>query len=327
MHCHRPHNAKGAALWARDQGPAESALGKLCGDCHKEEGLANNKIPGDHSHPMGVDASKVEHDKRIPFFDGKGNRSEKLNARVDCASCHNPHQWDPNNINNRSLPLVGEEGDTTNSFLRLTANEDSKLCVSCHLDKKTVLGTDHDMNITSKNAKNKLKQNTNDSGVCGQCHVPHQANAGVYLWARELGSGQDVIEQRCRSCHDKSQLAKNKNPTFVKHPQEVKIWSSVIRQSFHVDKKLPNTKLFSDSGHEVEFGSVTCASCHNPHLWDASTGEAGPGKNIEGDARNSFLRASSSENIVCIECHGNDAIYRYKYFHGEASHKKHHMFK
>jgi hypothetical protein len=38
------------------------------------------------------------------------------------------------------------------------------------------------------------------------------------------------------------------------------------------------------------------------------------GINIEGTAINSFCR-SYTNNYVCIDCHGLDAVFQYKYFH------------
>jgi len=327
MHCHRPHNAKGPALWNRDKGPGKTPIAALCTDCHQPGSVAEDKLPGTHSHPLGVDASKLHYDARIPTFNAEGERVKQGKGQVDCASCHDPHRWDPENINNRSLPLMAEDGDTTNSFLRLTADKDSDLCMSCHADKKTIVGTDHDLKHTAPSAINILQQQQDVSGLCGQCHVPHNSQKGPYVWAREVGAGKDPVEQRCRSCHNPQGFAAHKNPALAQHPQQVKIWSTKIRKAIYPGKPLPDTPVFDKDGKRSNFGSITCASCHNPHQWQGDKNTAGSGKNPEGDARTSFLRAANSDNIVCAECHGKDAIYRYKYFHSESAHEKHPMFK
>ena len=337
MLCHRPHNARGPALWTRDKGPGKSAIGALCTDCHRKDGLAEKKLPGEHAHPVGVSVSKLSHDKyvpdkRIPTFNKDGGREKDGRGMVDCASCHNPHRWDPNNIDNRSLPMLAEEGDSSNSFLRLSANDNSDLCLTCHADKKTIIGTAHDLKYTAPGASNILQQEEDASGLCGQCHVPHKGAEGVYLWAREMGPGNDPIEKRCRSCHNPQGFAAHKNPELAKHPQQVKIWSTETRKAMHPGKKLPDTVVFDKEGKRSNFGSITCASCHNPHQWDGGGDAPGPWKKSskiskEGDVRTSFLRARHSENIVCAECHGQDAIYRYKYFHSKSTHKKHLLFR
>ncbi len=326
--CHRPHNATGPALWTRKKGPGKTAIAALCTDCHQQYGIAENKLPAKHSHPLGGDTSRLHHDKRIPTFDKDGQRQKDGKGLIDCASCHNPHRWDPQDINNRSLPMLGEDGDTSNSFLRLSANSNSELCLACHADKRTIIGTDHDLKYNTPDARNNLLQAQNVSGLCGQCHVPHNSLEDIYLWSRKKGPGDDPIEQRCRSCHNSLGFAAHKNPELTNHPQQIKIWSTKIRKEIHPGKKLPDIPVFDKSGRRSEFGSITCASCHNPHQWSADKKIQPPWRatknpgNKEGDARSSFLRARNSENIVCTECHGNDAIYRYKYFHSRSTHKK-----
>ncbi len=325
MHCHKPHNAKGAALWARNKGKADTPIAALCADCHQKDGLAKNKLPGKHTHPLQVDSKNIKHDKDIPFFDAKGNRNHK-NGKVDCASCHNPHQWDPQDAGNKAPEIANIEGNTANSFLRKTADSDSKLCVSCHADKKMIIGTDHDLSVTAPGALNTLKQERKQSGVCGQCHIPHQSKDNLYLWARKLSPIGNPVEQRCRSCHAENQIAAAKVPDQTKHPQQINIWSPQLRQKIYA-RKVPEIIPFDKQGRRTDFGAINCASCHNPHQWQADKKQQGSGKPKEGDAVNSFLRSNNSENIVCQDCHGSESIYRYKYFHADSAHKKHHMFK
>ena len=73
--------------------------------------------------------------------------------------------------------------------------------------------------------------------------------------------------------------------------------------------------LFDDStGEYITIGNISCPSCHNVHQWDPQISKKGPGKNIEGNTTNSFLRNVSYYSI-CIDCHGLDALFRYKYYH------------
>jgi len=325
MHCHAPHNAKGPALWGRSQGDGEAPIARLCADCHQKGAIAAGKLPSDHSHPVGVSTAKVTDDSRIPVFDEAGKRTGH-GGNVDCASCHDPHQWNPVNPQLKSLPLLEEEGHTANSFLRLPANKQSDLCVSCHADKKTIRGTDHDLSVTAPSAKNDLQQARDVSGLCGQCHVPHNVTDEAYLWARPLGKGADPVEQRCRSCHQQGQLAAAKNPTIARHSGSINIWSPELRKQIK-QQEVADMPAFDEQGKRAVFGKITCATCHNPHQWNALHQKAGPGKNMEGDAESSFLRTNDTSGIVCADCHGKDGLFRYKYFHGESSHKKHHMFR
>jgi len=345
MHCHQPHNAKGVALWSRDRSGDDAPIAQLCASCHVQNELAKNKLPGEHMHPLQVNNKKIKHSKGIPFFNEKGERDHE-NGNVDCASCHNPHQWDPQNAENKSPQIASEEGNTVNSFLRKTADNNSELCVSCHVNKKTIIGTDHDLSVTAPAAKNTLQQEKNQSGVCGQCHIPHQSKDGLYLWARELPESEltsyglaeknkpnknkpekeNLVDQRCFSCHAENKIGAAKIPDNTLHPQQINIWSAELRNEIYAGE-VPQTPVFNKQGRRTKFGTITCASCHNPHQWQADKKHKGSGKNEEGDAMSSFLRSNDSKNIVCQDCHGDESIYRYKYFHADETHKKHHMFK
>jgi len=348
MHCHTPHNAKGVALWSRDKSGDDAPIAQLCASCHAQNEVAENKLPGEHMHPLQVNNKKIKHNKDIPFFDAEGERDHKK-GNVDCASCHNPHQWDSRNAESKSPQIASEEGNTVNSFLRKTADNNSELCISCHVSKKTIIGTDHDLSVTAPGAKNVLQQEKSQSGVCGQCHIPHQSKDDLYLWARALPEAELIlpgasvknnskntsnnkaekenrVNQRCLSCHAENKMAAAKIPDNTLHPQHVKIWSAELRNKIY-GTKVPHTPVFDKQGRRTEFGTMTCATCHNPHQWQADKKQKGSGKNEEGDAMNSFLRSNNSKNIVCQDCHGEDSIYRYKYFHADDTHKKHHMFK
>jgi len=317
LHCHTPHNAGENALWGLPAGDAETPVGKMCGSCHQKDKVAGKKLPGDHTHPVGVYIGNLEPHDEIPLFDDEGNRT-KYADQVDCASCHNPHQWDPKNKNNRSPAVLKEEGDTSNSFLRVPANNNSDLCVSCHHDKKLVVGTDHDF---SKASANSLKQKRDVSGVCGQCHVPHHGVDDLYLWAQPLGKGQDPVEQRCRSCHAEFKPAAKKNPLAGQHPKQINLWSTTLRQQIHEDKDIPDIRVFDEDGRQTAYGVVTCASCHNPHQWQELHQQVEKGVNQEGNVLNSFLRNGDTKNIVCADCHDKDGLYRYKYFHSKTTHQ------
>jgi hypothetical protein len=72
--------------------------------------------------------------------------------------------------------------------------------------------------------------------------------------------------------------------------------------------------IFDKDGKEVSVGNISCPTCHNAHQWNPLFTQGGSGKNREGNATNSFLRNVSYNNI-CIDCHGLDALFRFKYFH------------
>ncbi|MBI5893737.1 MAG: cytochrome c3 family protein [Deltaproteobacteria bacterium] len=315
--CHMPHNALGWRLWARKlSGDSDMAV-QLCTNCHSEKGPAKNKIIGKPSHPIAVNINKkIMPDNMLPLYANNGLR-DKESGKIVCLTCHDPHQWDPDDINTENGAKKDVEGDATNSFLRLAAGDDPILCANCHQDKKYVLNTEHDMRVTASNAKNIKGEGVLQSGLCGQCHFVHNSQEPL-LWAREFGPGQDTMEKLCRSCHSDGRAAGNKQPIKFSHPMDVVIVSPETRPT--EKKKGGYFPLYTEDGKKSDAGYITCPTCHNPHKWSAAKQDYGPGKNTEGSAVNSFLR-NKSESALCTECHGIDGLFRYKFFHGDTSRK------
>jgi predicted CXXCH cytochrome family protein len=319
--CHTPHNANATNLWARKQAKADTAIAGMCGDCHQKGGSAESKLTGVHSHPLG----KPIKNATLPMFATDGERVDH-GGNVDCASCHNPHQWDPKQPGSRAGLSTEAEGDTRTSFLRDTVAGDSALCLNCHADQRWLHGTDHDMRVTAARSTNVLGQGVKESGPCGQCHVPHNAADSARIWAQTLGSGEDKVEQLCRSCHRDTGVAADKQPPSATHPKQVSVWSGDKRKRFRPSSN-NNLPVYDQHGKPGETGKITCVTCHEPHQWSAGVKAKGPGKNTEGTVDNSFLRIRNSENFICADCHGLDAIFRYKYFHGTTSRKKHRLYR
>jgi predicted CXXCH cytochrome family protein len=324
-YCHAVHNAKGDPLWARGYGPGKMPIETLCKDCHQQNGLAQEKVLAASSHPLGKHPQRMQATRKLPLFDHNGKRTNH-NGLVDCASCHNPHQWTPSIPKPTGLSTVAQEGDARNSFLRVSAAADSALCATCHQDKALVKGTDHDMRITASMSHNAAGESVKQSGLCGQCHAVHNPLLQVSLWARKPGAGEDIKEQQCRSCHQAGGVASNKVPPELHHPHKVTLWSDAIRQ-LRYPYPVPHTPVFAQDGHRARTGFLSCPSCHNPHQWDPRKAVAGPGKNVEGDALTSFLRNADSEHILCSDCHGRDGLFRYKYFHAKTSHQPYPLYR
>ena len=315
--CHRAHNGQGPVMTPIVRQPKQSYIQSICTTCHVKGGLAEKKTTGRHSHPLMRNLANVGGKSSLPLFSEAGQRH--AGGKVDCATCHNPHQWDPTSPLSKAGSDSKVDGTALNSFLRKPAAPSSDLCVDCHRNKGPVRGTDHDLRVTASQATNQQGRTVAQSGVCGQCHSVHNANSGLMLWARKTPSGVDPQMALCLSCHAKGGSAAAKIPKEVMRPHNILLWSNYMRGSPSERRLLPDVPVFNSRGNRVLDGRLRCASCHNPHIWEAGNPREGKGKNIEGDVTSSFLRNDSTSHIICADCHGEDAIYRYKYFHGYPS--------
>ncbi len=322
--CHKPHEGKGPNLWARGYGPGNDTIEKMCRDCHQQDGIAGNKLTGENFHPVGVEITRLvgEVNPKLPLF----NRQGKLGygeGRVSCGTCHNPHQWDPRDPSSLEGASPKVEGNGQNSFLRIPAAPGETLCIECHTRKRWIRGTDHDLHVTGPDQPNAAGDTVDKTGICGQCHMVHNAPNRLRIWARKLGPGENPMEKLCRSCHDKDRFAGNKLPARLTHPIEIRGIS--MRGGQPTRGKRGHRPVYDEQGEEARSGVITCPTCHDPHKWSDIRPRPGPGRNVEGDVRNSFLRDARNVDL-CANCHGMDAIFRFKYFHAEASRRKHRLY-
>jgi predicted CXXCH cytochrome family protein len=308
--CHVPHNAAGNRLWARTLSEDKEFTSQLCTGCHSENGIAKSKVIKDFSHPIGVTLERLGLTTKLPLYDNEGNVT--VEGKIMCLTCHEPHIWDPNReILNYKFKNI--EGDASNSFLRIANSPSSGLCESCHKEKAYIEATEHDLNITAPDARNILGQTVKESGVCGACHIVHNGPNKIRLWARAYGpvsKNEGVMDALCTSCHSVGNIAEKRIPLIATHPKD-KLINNIMRCERGAIDYSP---LFDEEGNEVNVGNISCPSCHDAHQWSPLAKRKGPGKNLEGNATNSFLRNVSYNNI-CIDCHGLDALFRYKYFH------------
>lgn len=321
--CHIPHNATGNRLWAKPLSKDVDLHTQYCLGCHDKNGAAKKKLIGENDHPVnkvckGFNIAPPDRViKTLPLFNKDG--SLESGEIIGCLTCHEPHKW-----KNSLLPPVqadspgNTEGNATTSFLRESACP--TLCTTCHENSKMLIGTDHDLSVTAPLAKDSQGRTVKESGQCGTCHAVHNSPKKLKLWSRPLGpikENENMMNALCTSCHSKGGVAENKIPTVAYHPEAL-LTTNIIR--FNTQGE-PYTPLFDGKGKEVNIGDISCSSCHSFYMWNHRTLEQGTHKNIEGDAMNSFLRISI-DTTVCIDCHGEEAIWRYKHFHSPEKRNK-----
>jgi predicted CXXCH cytochrome family protein len=305
--CHLVHDAKTKNLWAQKVSNTSTyPAQELCLTCHNKDGAANKKVIGDHSHPVDINPEKLGISTNLPLYNREGIRSEK--GVVACLTCHNPHQWIPGKSNKKDND---PEGNGQNSFLRLASAPQPLLCENCHSEKAYVEKTDHDLSITASKAKNIIGQTVNESGVCGTCHLVHNAKNEVRLWAQDYGSGNGIMDRMCNGCHSSSGSGSSKIPKVSTHPEK----QLIANPGRNKKGKANYFPLFDDkTGDYITIGDIACASCHDVHHWNPRIKAKGSGKNTEGKATNSFLRMQTYD-MICKDCHGLDSLFRFKYYH------------
>jgi len=303
--CHTPHNAVGKKLWARHPGPGDLAS-QMCLTCHgKETGYKTKRI-GDYSHPVNVlSSAKTASPRKLPLFSAGLKRNPA--GRVQCLTCHDVHRWAPNSTADISTKHF--EGDASNSFLRISNSPLSPLCIECHTDKKQLMNSDHNLDVTAPDEKNLQGFTTGVSGPCGACHIPHNA-AGKRLWAKRLAGEKDFVTQLCSGCHNKSGAAKAKLIGDNYHPVDIAFKTADLTSD--KQKDITILPLYDGDLNRSPDERIVCLTCHEPHSWAPE--KYGPisnytFKNIEGDTTTSFLRkANFPSSDLCKACHPGKAL-------------------
>lgn len=306
--CHIAHGAQEYYLWAREESnEGEHTAENICVDCHNDSAVGKDKTVDIHSHPVNIDPSEKRIKTSLPLFDKDGRVSK--DGVMSCPTCHDPHRWDPLKI--ISDNHYKDEGNSQNSFLRQENSPAPKLCENCHEDKTFIEQTDHDLLVTAPEYKNIINQTPAESGTCGVCHLVHNSENKIKLWAQGFSKGESIMDKMCNYCHSKDGSAKDKIPVIDSHP-DGQLITNVGRDVKGTPDYFP---LFDEkTGEYSSVGNISCPSCHEVHKWHPRFDVKGKGVNTEGTANDSFLRAQTY-NLMCIDCHGLDALFRFKYYH------------
>ena len=310
--CHTPHNPEFKVLWSKKPGKGETINERMCNSCHAKGGIAEDKTVGEHTHPMGKKATshedlKMVANSRLPLINQMTGHPAKKGEKglMDCATCHDPHN-----------------GADRKRLIRYTLEGDSALCTACHTAQTKVIGTDHDMRVVKKNFKNALGKDVLEDGVCSACHVPHKAKDDL-LWATDVKHVTDNrLSNYCLTCHSEKGIGEDKVVKYYFHPSE-----DVVVKNFDRPGRKGDWPVFTKDGKKVHSGGeIACETCHDPHVWSRWTDKV-PKKPVEGSVVNSFLRNRDLKGSICVDCHGLDALYRYKFFHDKRAHQEEPSYK
>ncbi len=292
--CHSVHDGTlGTALYPDKIKGAE----KLCVACHERQHAKDEKDAAKKGiHPMNLELDEAV---KIAGVEVKN---------IGCLSCHAVHSGKPN------TPAL------------LQDHRNGQLCENCHAGKQRVIGTDHDLRVTADETQNQQEETPHQSGACGACHTLHRGDAkNVFLSAvieadvkaRDKTAPGFKMDEMCMNCHQKDSIGKDKPIEFYGHPYR----DMTLRSDENV---LPLVETKQET--IAELGAIACITCHEPHSWAPlkKTTEKKYAvlnykqqENLEGDIMNSFLRHKGVEGTFCIDCHGIEALPKYKYYHHE----------
>jgi predicted CXXCH cytochrome family protein len=250
---------------------------------------AHNGFTDDHPFgfvPAHTSQIKIPMGANPVRLDGAG--------KVQCTSCHDPHQ---ENLD----PTVGK-------FL-VTQNAESALCLTCHVQA----GWEYSAHRMPPDPKEDVKYtaaqgaHTGYVGVakngCESCHRPHAPATAQRLVKFAESS-------TCYQCHDGSVTTLNIKSEFLaktyRHPVQ-------ITPSVHDASENPLSALhpLPETSNGTPRHSE-CVDCHNPHFANTTSAQPplvnGTLLGVKGQsAANTYLLQSSNEYEICFKCHADSA--------------------
>jgi len=222
----------------------------------------------------------------------------KLDAmgRVQCASCHDPH-------NEFIDPVVGK-------FL-VKGNTASALCLTCHnkigwesASHKLPSDPTDDARYTAAQGAHTGYDGVSNNG-CESCHRPHTASFGQRLL-------KYTEENVCFQCHNGSVANTSRNIQDA-------FWTKTYR---HPVLTTPSVHDASEGASSAAFpvpetsaGAARhseCADCHNPHAANAmpASSPAVEGVNLDVSGITSSgaeIGAAQNQYEICFKCHADSA--------------------
>ncbi|NOX60036.1 MAG: hypothetical protein GXP29_14415 [Planctomycetes bacterium] len=242
-----------------------------CVTCHRVGECAEDAGGLDYKHPSHI-GNVHPTLENMRLFDSPGDDNS---ASTTCLTCHDPHTT------------------AHAKFLRATPDE---ICASCHKAQADSLVGGHDF-VGNKKLRNASGRTAAETGKCGFCHGIHQGS-GPAIWAATT-TPPTTPDDYCLVCHQNNGMAKNQIADTLHHP------TGTARTTISSDTVSP-LPLFANTCQRDANGSMSCASCHDPHA-NATVSPA-------------LLRIEPGESStsLCITCHPEAGAIQSS-LHGEAA--------
>ncbi len=315
--CHRVHNAAAPGLWfvplpeARSDFDREVSSRK-CLTCHGHESF--RRIREEMGHPIGR-PMKTEYlpkpEDRIRL--GKIAPDEGgVRDVVICTTCHLSHG------------VRNPDGSVT--LFAGGGLPEGDLCVACHSDKARMRGSPHDFRFRKDDLFRPDEGRSLKYGECAGCHTNHDAPIEQGLIAFSVappegrGNPEDMF---CLHCHLDPRIRQGEDVKFYVHPSAQEVKENLAhRKAFEggrPEDRPGEPEGRASGGYETIF-RIRCTTCHDNHRWTPlPKGEAASATTTE---MTSFLRGSEIAQTLCANCHGEEALYRYRFYHHDRAFKE-----
>jgi hypothetical protein len=130
----------------------------------------------------------------------------------------------------------------------------------------------------------------------------------------------------CLYCHGNPKVMEGRHAEFYVHPRGAEV-KQIVEQRIQEGEIPPLAEIDGRGaakallpGYEAIF-HIRCTTCHDNHrgtaLWMVKDGTFARDPEIT-----SFLRGPSVPQTLCSTCHGQEALYRYRYFHQERAFRR-----
>jgi predicted CXXCH cytochrome family protein len=308
--CHRVHNARGPGLWFTELPEAKTTFeqderSRRCLGCHLKEPF--KRIREENGHPIGT-RMKTQYlpsaEARLQL--GRIARDEAgVRDVVVCATCHLNH---------------GKQNpDGTITLFAGGGLPDGELCMVCHREKGQIVGSPHDFRTRKEGEFRPDGGRSLKSGVCAGCHANHNARIGqgliAFAFSRPKGEGNPE-DMFCLYCHRNPAVMRARRIKFYVHPSGTKVKEKLKalkeKAAAPSQERLGEPARTSVAGYEALY-HIDCRTCHDNHRWTGlPISEA---KELPRTEMASFLRGSDVAKTLCSNCHGTEALYRYRMYH------------
>ena len=120
----------------------------------------------------------------------------------------------------------------------------------------------------------------------------------------------------CLYCHRNPAVMKGRRIKFYVHPSGTKVKEKLKelkeKAAAPSQERLGEPARTTVAGYEALY-HIHCTTCHDNHRWTGlPISEA---KELPRTEMASFLRGSEVAKTLCSNCHGAEALYRYRMYH------------